>query len=354
MKKALSILVIIALLMTAALAGCGKKDGKSQGSTQLNLYTWEGMFPQEVLDRFTEETGITINYSDFDYGETMLAKLEISDGGEYDLVIVDDYIIETVIEQGLAQRLDRDRISNFSNINPIYQGQFYDPTNEYTVPYGAGVQTIMYNPDMTDVDIRGYADLWDARLANQVGIIGNFRVINGMALKVLGESYNTNDINLINRAGELLSQLAPNIRLIKDDDLQDDLVSGEIAAAVMYTSQVTMAKLANPRLEIVYPTEGIGFGVMANFIPSNAPNPDAAYKFLDFILRPEVSAECFEWLGYYCTNKAAEPFISEEFKEFLTLPAGFSVDMEMIQNVSMEAEDAHARVWIEFKTASGR
>lgn len=354
MKRALTtasaLVLVLTLTLSAGLfAGCAKKP------TQLNLFTWEGMFPQEVLDAFTKETGITVNYANFDFDETMLAKLEAAKGGDYDLVIADDYIIETAISEGLVQKLDKAKIKNFSNINPIYQGQFYDPKDEYTVPYGAGVQTIVYNPAAVQKDVTGYADLWDPAFKNGVGIIANHRVINGMALKVLGQSYNTEDLSLIEQAGKKLAGLAPNIRVIKDDNLQDDLVSGEINAAVMYTSQVTMAKMANPDLKVVFPTEGIGFGIMANFIPSKAPHADAAYQFIDYILKPDVSAQCFEWLGYYCTNKAADALINPDYKDFLTLPAGFKKDnMEMIQNVSAAAEEAHTKVWTEFKTATGK
>lgn len=322
--------------------------------TQLNMFTWEGMFPQELLDGFTAETGIAVNYSNFDYDETMLAKLEGTKGGDYDLVIADDYIIETVIAEGLAQKLDKAKLSGYANINPIYQGQFFDPQDEYTVPYGAGVQTIVYNPATVKKEITSYADLWDASLKDNLGVIGNYRVVNGMALKVLGESYNTESVDTINAAGQKLLELAPNIRLIKDDNIQDDLLSGEIGAVVMYTSQVTTAKLANPELKVVFPSEGIGFGTMANFIPSNAPHPDAAYKFIDYILRPEISAQAFEFLGYYCTNKAAEEHINPEYKEFLTLPSDFNGKTEMIQNIGAKAEEAHAKVWTEFKSACGQ
>lgn len=338
------------VLLVSLAAGCDRVPKGGDGIT-LNLFTWEGMFPQEVLDEFTEKSGIKINYSNFDFDETMLAKLETAKGGDYDLVIADDYIIETVISRGLAQKIDADKISNLSNVNPLYQGQFYDPTDSYTVPYGAGVQTIVYDPAVFGREITGYSDLWDPSFKDNVGTIANYRVINGMALKVLGESYNTEDLEIINAAGSKLVELAPNIRLIKDDNLQDDLVSGEIGAAVMYTSQVTMAKLSRPDLEICFPEEGIGFGIMAGFIPVNAPNPDAAHKFIEFILEPEISAQCFEWLGYYCTNKEADPLIAEEFKDFLTLPPGFNIDMEMIQNISAEAEEAHTKVWTEFKAA---
>jgi len=318
------------------------------------LYTWAEMFPQEILDGFEKEYNVRINYVNFDYDETMLTMLENSQGSGYDLVIADDYIIETVIEKGLAQRLDKSKLSNFRNINPIYQRQFYDPRDEYTVPYGAGVQTIVYDPRQVRLNITGYADLWDSSLRDRVGIIGNWRVINGMALKVLGKSYNTEVIADIRAAGDMLLTLAPNIRLIKDDQLEEDLLSGEITAAVMYTSQVTMAKLENPGLEVVFPREGIGFGIMAGFIPSRASNPDIAHAFLNYIMDAQRGAECFEYLGYYSTYSASDPLISAEFKEFLTLPQGFNVNMEMIQNVSAAAEEEHSRVWTAFRAAAGR
>ena len=360
-------LVLSAVLLLAVLAGCGEAESSSKGGevssavqtedtslkgSTLNLFTWEGMFPQEVLDGFTEETGVKINYVNFDFDETMLAKLEAAGGGDYDLVIADDYIIETAISEDLVQKLDPSKLSNYKSINSVYQGQFFYPEDEYTVPYGAGVQTIVYDPSLVDLEITGYADLWDKSLEDSVGIIASSRVIDGMALKVLGESYNTEDISKIEAAGQKLLELAPNIRLIKDDNAQDDLLSGEISAAVMYTSQVTMAKMQNPELKVVFPKEGIGFGIMAQFIPSNAPNAEAAYLFMDYILRPEISAKCYEFLGYYCTNKDADALISEEYREFLTLPEDFKAEkMEMIENISAEALEAHEKVWTAFKSA---
>ena len=341
MKKLLSA-ALAALLLVSTLGACGSSGGENG---QLVLYTWENMFPQEVLDGFTQETGISVTYTNFDTDETMLARLEAAQGGDYDLVIADDYIIETAIQEGLVQELDTSRLENYGSINPVYQGQFYDPEDQYTVPYGAGVQTIVYDPSLVDIEINGYADLWDASLEDNLGVIGNFRVINGMALKVLGESYNTEDVAVIEEAGQKLLELAPNIRLIKDDNTQDDLLSGEVGAAVLYTSMVTMAKMANPDLEVVFPEEGIGFGVMAQFIPANAPNADAAYQFIDYILQPEISAQCFEYLGYYCTNLDAEQYISEEYRDFLTLPADIDTsNMEMIENISAQALEVHDRV----------
>lgn len=373
MKKLIAIIMVLVLSLSLFAACSSSKDNdgptedisttdtseninedantdKTKGST-LNLFTWEAMFPQDVLDDFTEETGISVNYVNFDFDETMLAKLQTAKGGDYDVIIADDYIIETAIEENLVKELDKEKISNFSNINPIYQGQFYDKNDTYTVPYGAGVQTIMYNPDEVDFEITGYEDLWNPALKDSLGITSNYRVMVGMALKTMGESYNTNDVDVIYKAGEKLLELAPNIRFIKDDNIQDDLISGEISAAVMYTSQVTMAKTVNPELEIVFPKEGVGFGIMAQFIPINAPHEDEAYAFIDYILRPEVSAKCFEYLQYYCTNKEADALISDELRDALTLPDTINLDnMEMIENISPDAKDAQELVWTAFKS----
>lgn len=349
MKKLLSLVLTAALCL--ALAGCG--SGGGEPARELNLYTWENMFPQEVLDAFTEETGIAVNYSNFDTDETMLARLEAAEGGDYDVILADDYIIETAIAEGLVAELDKEAIANYGNIDPFYQGQFYDPSDAYTVPFGSGVQTIVYDPALVDADVQGYEDLWDPAFADSIAITSNYRVMNGMALKILGESYNTSDVATIEAAGEKLLELAPNIRLIKDDNVQDDLLSGEVSAAVMYTSQVTMACLSNPDLRVVYPEEGIGFGIMALFVPSAAPHSAEAHEFIDYLLRPEVSKAVFEFQGYYCTTQAAYDQIDEAMQGYLILPEEFKTNTEMIENISAEASEAHVQVWTEFRSACG-
>lgn len=353
MKKGKGMVILSALaLITVMFAGCGDQaqDGSNQIGGELNLYTWDGMFPREILSGFEEETGVRIRYSNFDYDEDMLAKLEETEGGDYDFVIADDYILELVIRENLAQKLDTGRLENYGNLNPVYMSQFYDPDNEYTVPYGAGIPLIVYDPALTDVEITGYEDLWDPALKDSVAITANYRVINGIALKTMGESFNTEDLDAIQAAGDKLLELAPNIRVINDSNTQDYLISGEVAAAFLYTSQVSTALNAREDLKVVYPREGLGYGIMAGFIPSNAPNPDAAHAFIDYINRPENAAKCFEYIGFYCTNKAADSLISDEMRELIVLPDD-AAQGEIIQNLSQEAEDLHAEIWNRFKAA---
>ncbi|MDR2588082.1 MAG: spermidine/putrescine ABC transporter substrate-binding protein [Spirochaetales bacterium] len=363
-SQALCAFFLAAALVLFLFSGCSKREKTAAGNPQgsgaetasaggtLTIFTWAEMFPPEVLKSFEKDTGYKINMVNFDENETMLTKLETSGGSGYDLIIADDYIIETVIEKGLAQKLKPDKIPNFGNINPVYQSQFYDPSNEYTIPYGAGVQTIVYNPGIVNINIQGFTELWDPRLKNNLAVVANPRVVTGMALKTLGYSYNTEDVGAIREAGSILLSLAPNIRLIRDDKLDDEILSGEVAAALMYTSDATNAKIENPGLKVVFPREGVGFGIMAGFIPSRAANEEAAHAFFTYILDPQRGAQCFEFLGYYSTYAASDNLISEKYREFLTLPEGIG-EMEMMDNISPEAEEAHSIVWTAFKAAAG-
>jgi spermidine/putrescine-binding protein len=336
--------LLAVLLFSSVFAACRQE--------RLTIYTWEEMFPQEILDGFAKESGLRINYVNFDMNETMLTRLRTAKGGDYDLVIADDYIIETAIAEGLAQKLNKASLPNYGNVNPLYRRPFYDPSDEYTVPYGAGVQTIVYDPALITKKISGYRDLWDPSLRDSLGVTANHRVINGLALKVMGKSYNESDPRVIAEAGEMMLDLAPNIRIIKDDFLDEDLLSGEISVAVMYTDQVTRAMMAKPELAMVFPEEGIGYGLMGAFIPVKAPNASGAHAFLNYIMDPQRGAQCFEHLGYYCTYAASDPLIAPEYRSFLTLPAGFS-NMETLRGINQEAEEEHERVWTAFKQATG-
>lgn len=334
------------LALSMSLTGCQKTEKEE---AQMVLFTWQGVFPQEVLDGFTEKTGVKIVYSNFDTDETMLEKLSQAGGGDYDVIVADDYIIEQAAANGLVSELNREILTNFENINPLYQGQFYDPDDKYTVPYGAGIPLIVYDPEAVDFEITSYEDLWNLALKDSVALIGNYRVINGITQLTMGKTMNEEDPDVIAKTGEKLLELAPNVRLIQDDNTQNALLNGEASAAFLYTSQVTAALAENPELKVVYPEEGLGFGIMAAFVPSKAPNAEAANQFLNYILEPEVTKQCMEYIGYYNTNKAADEIMDPA----LVVPEHVTKG-EIIQNVNAEANEAYNKNWIEFKAACGQ
>lgn len=344
MKKKIVSMILCAALAGSMLTGCGEK--KEEDNKELVLYTWEGLFPQEVLTDFEDETGIRIISSNFDSNETMFEKVQQSDGKDYDLVIGDDYIIEQIVNNGLAKELDKEKLKNYDNINPLYQSQFYDPENKYTIPHGAGIPLIVYDPEQVDFEIQGYEDLWNPALEDKIATIASYRAVEGMVLLTMGKSMNEQDPAVIKEAGEKLKELAPNIRMIQDTNTQNALLNGEASVGILYTSQVIAALAENPDLKVVYPKEGLGFGIMNFFIPKNAPDTEEAYAFLDYILEPEVAAKCFDFVGYYCTNKAADELVNPD----LVVPDSVTKG-EIIQNVSVEAEEVYNQNWTEFKAA---
>ena len=344
MKKRVLAILLCSIMAGSLLSGCGGE--KEENNKELVLYTWEGLFPQEVLDDFEKEKGIRIINSNFDSNETMLEKVQQSDGKDYDVVIGDDYIIEQVVKNGLAKELDKSKLSNYGNINPLYQGQFYDPDNKYTIPHGAGIPLIVYDPEQVDFEITGYEDLWNSKLEDKIATIASYRAVEGMVLLTMGKSMNEEDPTVIKEAGEKLVSLAPNIRMIQDTNTQNALLNGEASVAILYTSQVIAALQENPDLKVVYPKEGLGFGIMNFFIPKTAPDTEEAYEFLNYILEPEVAAKCFDFVGYYCTNKAADDLVNPD----LVVPDSVTKG-EIIQNVSTEAEEVYNQNWTEFKAA---
>ncbi len=326
--------------------------GAAAADDELVLYTWDQMVPDEVLSGFEEETGIKVIYSTFDTDEGMLTELSRTNGGDYDVVIADDYIIEQTVAEGLVQEIDKDIVTNFGNINPIYQGTFYDPDDIYTVPYGAGIPLIVYDPAQVDIEITGYSSLWDESLKDSVAITANYRVINGITLLSMGYSMNEEDPDIIAEAGEKLLELAPNIRMIQDDNTQNALLNGEASVAFLYTSQVTQVIAEDPSLEVVYPEEGLGYGIMGAFIPSDAPNAEGANLFLNYILEPENAAACMNYIGYYNTIEAADDLVDP----VLVADADQIADLEkaFVVNVSEEAEEAYNKNWTNFKAACGQ
>lgn len=338
--------LLAASLSLGLLSGCGSKAAQ-----ELNIYTWAGYVPQSVIDGFQKETGIRVNYTNFEANEEMLAKLETSGGGEYDIVIASDYIIKIAADEGLVKTIDKAQVPNYANIDPVFQNFFYDPENTLTVPYGPGIPLIVYNPETVDVDIQSYADLWNPALKSNVALMDSERVVTGMALKTMGQSFNTEDAAVLNAAGEKLLELAPNIRLLSQNQTQDYLLSGEVGVGFLFTSQVVLALQGNPSLKVVYPKEGLGFGVDAAFIPQKAPNSEAAHKFLNYVLDGKVGADISQQTFYLCANTAAHEYLPAEFQKSLIISADDISSGEFIQNLSAEATSLHEELWTKFKAA---
>lgn len=341
LKSATATLVAASMLLTV---GCAtSKPATGEEEKVLNIFTWATYFPDDVLAEFTAQTGIKINYSTFESNEEMLMKLET--GGEYDLILASDYIVDMARQKELIAKLDKAKIPNFKNINPAFQSKYYDETNEYTVPYSAGIPLIIYNPEMTTLDIKGYADLWNPAFKDSVVVMDDMRNVIGLTLKTMGKSLNETDPAALDAAKEKLLTLKPNIRSLDYSTSYNLMIGGETAIGYMFTSQIITALNENPNLKVVYPEEGLGFGIDSCFISAKAPHPSNAAAFLDFILDGKRSAHITDQIFYMSCNSAATEFLGSQA---LNIPAEKVENGEFIKDVG-ETTALYNDIWTEFK-----
>lgn len=345
MKKLLSVLLALSMLAALPLLSSAEEE------KVLNIFSWDGYVDYaSVIQPFEQQTGIKVNYAPFSTNDEMFKKLQENGASEYDLVIASDYILNTARLEGLMLPLDKEQLPNFANLDERFISQYFDPDNEYVVPYMSGIPLIVYNPDMVQIEIDGFEDLWDPSLVDSIGLIDDARVSIGMVLLSMGQSMNTTDDAVLAQAKEKLFALRENIHVLEYENLHNSLISGDISVAYTFTPYVALALDANPNLKVVWPKEGLGFGIDGAFIPANAPHPDNAHAFLNYLLDGQVAATTAEW-QYYCTpNAAAQEFLSDAYKNnpvFNGIYDRFG-DAEYVMNLGAD-ESKFQDIWTEFK-----
>lgn len=344
MKKIIMSIMVLSMLLV--VTACGNN---TEGV--VNLYTWEGYVPSDVIEEFTNETGIKVNYTNFSSNEEMYAKLKAVDGGEYDVIIASDYIFETMArEGGLMSEIDKSKISNWDNISQSYLNKQFDPGNKYSVPYATGGILIAYDKTTCPVEIKGYKDLLKPELKGKIVSIDEMRVVIGMMNLIHGNSLNETDPNKLELSKSSLEKFVDNVLTFNSDKAHEILLSGEVSAGLMYSSQVSAAITENPDITVVYPEEGIGIGVDSAFIPLNAPHKEAAYKFIDYLNRADVNAAIMPQIQYGTTNSAAMELLDSNFKanKAINIPEEYTLNSEIICDVG-EASKLYSDIWTEVR-----
>lgn len=351
-KKTLrkTITALLAAILIVALVGCsGSKD-----AGQVNLMTWGGDFiPREIIDEFEKETGIKVNYKEVTSNEDMQSLLE-ANPDQYDLAVVTDYMVDILRQNGMLEKLDKSKLKNIANINPVYQGNYYDQNNEYSIPYAISTSFLLVNPEGVAEKgakpITGYADMWQEELKDSIVVVDWSVEIMGIALKALGYEYNETDPEKVAQAKEKLFALSDNIVRFETNTPEDSLVNGEAVIGFMYSNQAVKGQAADSKLEPVFPVEGMPIFIDGFVMSKDAPNKDNTYKFLDFIMRPEIAARIAEITNFTTPNKAAEEFLSDEFKNnpMLNIPDEVAEKTSFYINVADVLEE-YEHIYTEFK-----
>lgn len=343
MMKKLLALVICLLLAVPALS-------LAEEQKVLNVLSWEGYVDAETLSAFEQETGVKVIWSPMDSIDSMLLKISEGGGADYDLIISSDYSLDILRKQGLIQKLDKSKLPNYQNLDPAFLGQTYDPQDEYVIPYMAGCPLIIYDPERVPFEITGYEDLWNEALADSIAVLENARVLCGITLKTMGRSMNETDPAVLAEMKEKLMPLYSNIRTFGDMESYTAVTSGEASVGFMFTPFVYMVQLDHPEFKVVYPKEGLGYGIDGLVIPTGAKNVDNAHLFLDYLMRPDVAAHNAEYQYYMCVNAAAQEYLSDTYRNasVMNVPAGLLEGAEFIEDIGA-SETAYQEIYTAFK-----
>lgn len=329
------------------LASC---SNNTDSNKTLNLYNWDEYMPQEVLDDFERETGITVNYLTFDSNEEMYSSLKASDDtNQYDLAIPSSYYVDRMSKEGLLQELDKSKLSNFKNLDISFTNTTVDPGNKYSIPYVWGSTGLVIDGDFIDYSAaNSWNDLWNPEYEGQVMLMDDMRDVFGMTLLSLGYSVNSRNPDEITAAYDKLTTLIPSVKGFNSDEELVSYFEGDVNIGMAWNGEAVMANDEGMSTLIYkYPTEGAVLWMDNLVIPKNAKNVDAAHQFIDYLLLPENAKIISEEVGYAAPNTGARALMSNEVKNHPTIYPSKEViaQGEFLADVGDEALKLYEQYW---------
>ncbi|MFJ4681925.1 PotD/PotF family extracellular solute-binding protein [Streptomyces sp. NPDC088789] len=319
------VLAIAVTTVTGLIAtGCGGSDSGSAGSgggKELNIYAWAGEIPDSVVKKFEQETGIKVTVDTFDSNETMTAKLSSGSAG-YDLVEPSQYSVQQLIGQQLIEPLDHSRIKGLDNLADKFRDPSYDPGNKYSIPWIWGTTGFAYN-DTCIPSATSWKTLFDEKYKGKVYMLDNMLAAYIAGLQVTGARATSTDEGEIKAATDALTDQKTMLAGYNSTNYPQLLSTGQACAAQAW-SGTAMAKVvaANPDVHYVLPEEGGSIWTDGLSIPKGAENTDSAYRFINYLLQPEIAAMATDDGGSASTNAGAREFIKD--KKALENPAVYA------------------------------
>ena len=293
----------------------------TRSDVTINVYNWgeyisngtEGSL--DVNAEFTARTGIQVNYTTYDTNESMYAKLA-SGGGDYDVIIPSDYMVSRMIQEDMLAELDFANIPNFQYIDKDFKNPDYDPENKYSVPYTWGLVGLFYNTDyVTAEEAQSWSLLWDEKYAGKILMFDNSRDSFGIAMRLLGYSFNTEDEQQWREAADLLVQQAPLVQSYAMDQIFQKMESGEAWIAPYYSGDAAILVEENDNIAFSVPEEGTNYFVDAICIPRTSTHKAEAEAYINFLCDPEISYENCSYIGYSTPETAAKEMMDPEITE---------------------------------------
>ena len=357
---------------TLALACAGASVALAADPKVLNIYNWSDYIADDTIKNFEKETGIKVNYDNYDSNEVLMAKLVAGNSG-YDIVVPSSHFAKLQIEGGLLQKLDRSRLTNWGNLDPtlLKQLETVDPGNQYLVDWLWGYVTVGINKDKVKAALgdlpmpdNAWSLIFDPKYASKLKSCGiNFldsaSEVLPVALLYVGKpAYSTNAADY-DAAAKMLKSVRPYVTRFSSSGYINDLAGGSLCAVMGYSGDINIARAraleANPKqppaIEALIPKSDatLFFDTMA--IPKDAKNVGNALLFINYILRPEVAASLTNKVFYANPNKASLKFVKKDVAENRTifLSDADKAKMTAPNSVPQAIRRVETRVFTNFK-----
>ena len=337
----------------------------------LNVYNWSDYIAEDTLKNFEKETGIKVRYDNFDNNEIVHAKLVAGKTG-YDIVVPSSYWAKVQADAGLLRKLDKSQLPNLKNLDPEIQAALakLDPDNQYMVDWLWGFTTVGINVDKVKAALGSTPmpdNVWDLVFKPEyisklkscgVSFLDSATEIVPAALHYLGKpAYSRNQADYAGVA-PLLKSIRPYVTLFSSSGYINDMANGSICVALGWSGDVNIARQraidgkTGQKLEALIPKNGGIVFMDVMVIPADAPHPNNAHKFINYILRPEVHASLTNKVFYANPNKESKKFIKPEIANN---PSVFPSDadmkkMAMPDAINNDLRRTMTRLYTSFKT----
>ncbi len=364
--------VAASILACVALGSCSKSaQDKAEEDNVLNIYNWSDYIGESTIADFEKETGIKVRYDTFDANETLHAKLLARHTG-YDIVVPSSSWAKIQLEGGLFRPLDKSRITNWKNLDPGVMQNLaaLDPGNTYLAPWLWGITTVGINVDKVKAALGNMpmpADAWDllfkpeyaSRLKScGVSVLDSADELFPAALRYLGHPPYSKNPSDYQEAAKLLERVRPSITLFSSSGYINDLAEGSLCLAVGFNGDIGIAsqraKEANngQHIEILLPRSGAALFFDTMAIPADAEHVENAYKWINFIYRPEVQAGIVNKVFYDNPVRAADSSINPDIRanKAVFLEGDVLARMVPPDSVGSDIRRLRTRLFTTFKT----
>lgn len=343
---------IIAVIICGGFIYSG--SGTVSSGKQVIVYNWGDYIDPDVITMFEKETGINVVYEEFETNEIMYPKVQ-SGAISYDVVCPSDYMIQRMIENDLLAEIDFDNIPNIKYIDDVYMdfSAQFDAGNKYSVPYLWGTVGILYNKKMVDGPVDSWGILWDEKYKDSILMQDSVKDAFAVALKYLGCSLNSTDLDELEAAKDLLIRQKPLVQAYVVDQVRDKMIGNEAALGVIYSGEALFCQQENPDLEYVIPKEGSNLWIDSWVIPKNAENKEYAEEFINFLCRPDIAKMNFEYITYSIPNSAGRSLIENDWmrNSAIAFPDITKLDnCETFHFLGDEKEALYNKLWREVKS----